>query len=63
MIEFLFSSGSKSRQLPAENPERMDFILRAPLPENWDMTDGDAMVSALKEKSLALIDWVERKME
>ncbi|HIT36656.1 MAG TPA: hypothetical protein IAC30_08250 [Candidatus Faecousia intestinavium] len=49
--------------LPAENPERMDFILRAPLPENWDMTDGDAMVSALKEKSLALIDWAERKME
>ena len=49
--------------LPAENPERMDFILRAPLPENWDMTDGDAMVSALKEKSLDLIDWAERKME
>lgn len=44
-----------------ENPERSDYILRAPLPEDWNLADGDGTVSALKQKALALIAWSEGK--
>lgn len=48
--------------LRTENPERSDYILRTPLPEDWNLADGDGTVSALKQKALELIAWSEREM-
>lgn len=47
--------------LRTENPERSDYILRAPLPEGWNLADGDGTVSMLKQKALELIAWSEGK--
>ena len=44
-----------------ENPERSDYILRSPLPEDWNLADGDGTVSMLKQKALELIAWSEGK--
>lgn len=44
-----------------ENPEWSDYILRSPLPEDWNLADGDGTVSMLKQKALELIAWSEGK--
>lgn len=48
--------------LRTENPERSDYILRTPLPEDWNLADGDGTVFALKQKALELIAWSGREM-
>ena len=44
---------------PAQDPARQDYILRAPLPPDIDLSDGDRLVQTLRQTLEAVANTIE----